>query len=348
MLVCTEMLESQDKRPALEELAHDLRGYVAATLHRELSLSRWQGIGIPMFLSQRYALQRGEVENRSCLFAIDNGPDVSTPGEIAKHIARLAEKFEGLTIYVASRMSSDQRARLIAAHVPFVVPGNQLYIPQLALDLREHYRARPKRESDQLSPVAQVLLFYGILFADRLTMSSTNRTPSSLATALHYSAMSVGRAFDELVDVDLASVSKRGRTKRIHFAADGRGLIEAARPRLRKPAKSSKYIRGRLIVPPMKVAGESALSNTTSMSPPPLPVYAMHANDWSTLSAAHELVIVDPLDRAEAVIEFWHYRPEVLTDYDVVDPLSLYAQFWDDPNERIAMTADEVLEHVSW
>lgn len=326
-----------------------LRAYLAATLHREVHLRRWDGARhLPVFLSRRYGYYAGTIDEQRCLFAIDLATVESTPAEIEKHVVLIAREFDGLVVYAAERLNTNRRARLIANGIPFAVPGNQLYVPELAVDLREHFRARPRRSPDQLSPVAQAVLFYSILFDHELRSDGANRTPSRLAKSLHYSAMSVGRAFEELASADLANVKINGRTKQIHFVSDARALIDQSRPLLRKPARAQKYAQGRLIVPPMKLAGETALSNITGLSPPRLPVYAMHNDDWSAVSATNDLAIVDDPDQADSVIEFWYYRPDALSEYATVDPLSLYAQFWDDPNERIARAAEEALEHVAW
>ena len=39
-------------------------------------------------------------------------------------------------------MASYERKRLIEQKVPSIVPGNQLYLPDLGLDLREYFRRR--------------------------------------------------------------------------------------------------------------------------------------------------------------------------------------------------------------
>ena len=343
------MLETPRKSAVGNDFAAQLQNYLAATLHRKVHLRLWDGAcSLPTFLSRRYGYYAGTIDEQMCLFAVDLATADATPAEVEKHIALIANEFDGLVVYAAELLSANRRARLIANAVPFAVPGNQLYIPELAVDLREHYRARPKRSPDQLSPVAQAVLFYSILFDNDLQRDGANRTPSRLARSLHYSAMSVGRAFEELASADLANVKKHGRTKQIHFAQDARALIDQSRPLLRKPARAQKYTQGRLIAPPMKLAGETALSSLTGLSPARLPVYAMHSSEWRAVAADNDLTIVDDSDQADSVIEFWHYRPDVLSDYVTVDPLSLYAQFWDDRNERIAKAAEEALEHVPW
>jgi len=337
------MLVTSLKPNNRNDFAETLRGYVAATLHRPVDLAGWDGASsLPSFLSQRYDFYTALIGHQPCLFAADRGTVGATPGEVAKHIARIENAFDGVVIYAAPHVSADRRSRLLASGVAFIVPGNQLYVPSLALDLRDNFHARPKRRLDQLSPVAQAVLFYGILNTHEFLIDEAGRAPSRLAKAIDYSAMSVGRAFDELARADLANVKKRGRSKAIVFADDGRALIEVARPLLRNPVRIRKFIQGDPIVPPMKLAGESALGNITGLSPPPIPEFAVHSDEWLSLVANHDVVVVGDAEQADAVVELWYYRPDVLSEYVTVDPLSLYAEYWDDPNERIAK------DHVSW
>lgn len=343
------MLDKPTDAAKCRDLAGRLRTYLAGTLHCDVRLERWDGAGrLPAFLSRRYGYYTGTFKALQCLFAIDLSADEATPAELGKHIASIAREFKGPIVYAAAHLNATRRSRLVAAGIPFAVPGNQLYLPQLAVDLREHFRIRPPRNAEQLSPIAQALLFYGILFKNEPRVDRSNRNPTRLAEGLGYSAMSVGRAFDELAAAGLATVEKRGRSKTINFDPDGRSIIDRARTLLRNPVRSRKYVQSPLKIPPMKIAGETALANLTGLSPPRLPTYAIHADDWADISSASDVVNVADPQEAGCVLELWYYDPEVLSDYATVDPLSLYAQLWDDPNERIAEAAGEALEHVSW
>jgi hypothetical protein len=168
-----------------------------------------------------------------------------------------------------------------------------------------------------------------------------------MAKALGYSAMSIGRAYDELAALGLATVLSRGRQKVLSLDQEPRQLLEESRQVLRSPVQSMRFARFEAQIPPMKIAGETALSHITGLSPPELPVYAIEGDDWKALSAGN-IEELGTRDQADASIEVWHYRPELLSEYATVDPLSLYAQFQDHPNERIAKAAEEALEHVPW
>lgn len=349
MLVCKMMLENSPKSSISNVFAAELRDYIATTLHRPIELAEWSGAtGLASFLSKRYVFLAALIGQQPCLFALDRGTTDATPAEIAKHIAGIENAFDGVVIYATRHLSADRRARLVGSGVPFVVPGNQLYIPPLALDLRENFHARPRRGREQLSPAAQVVLFYGVLFPHELNAGSSRRTPTHLASAVGYSAMSVGRAFEELASVELATIRKRGRSKELQLEQNGRALIERARPMLRNPVRTRKLIRGAPVSPPMKLAGESALGNVTGLSPPPVHQWAMHAEEWPLIKRIHDFKVVNDTDQAHLVVELWYYRPDVLSTDITVDPLSLYAQHWDNPNERVAMAAEEVLGHVPW
>ena len=330
------------------ELARQLRAYLETTLHSDVRLDEWDGSKrLPDFLSRRYRCYQGVVARQSCLFAFDRQAENDTPGQISKHILQMRREFSGIVVYATQSMSSTRRSRLIAAGVAFVALNNQLYIPELAIDLREVFRAPRNRGFEHLSPVAQAIFFYSILHLNYLEAHATQRTPSRLAKILRYSAMSVGRGFDELTEFGLATIDVRGRQKFLTLSEDPRQLIERSRERLRSPVQSAKFAVSRLLIPPMKIAGESALSNLTGLSPPELPVYAVHGDDWS-LVQEKGVQEVKNREQADAKIELWHYRPDALSEYATVDPLSLYAQFWNDPNERIAKAAREALDHVAW
>jgi hypothetical protein len=331
-----------------KDFAVQLRDYIAHVLHCDLNLSKWDGVErLPNFIARRYSLLAGSVTGKPCLFAIDLRDGDDTPAQIAKHIAVVEREFPGVVIYATNQLTANRRAWFIGAGVSFAVPGNQLYVPDFALDLRERFRRAKRRGIEHLSPVAQATFFYFILFRRELEADSKMRTPSRFAQLLGYSAMSVGRAYDELAQFGIATIVNRGRQRFLSLEKDPRQLLEESRQLLRSPIQSERFARCRLIVPPMKIAGETALANITGLAPPAMPAYAVHSDEWKRLLEKNVEEVSDR-DQADAIVEIWHYRPEVLSEYVTVDPLSLYAQFWDHQDERVAQAADDALDHVPW
>lgn len=322
-----------------------LRTYLADTLHLAVALEAWGGgTSLPIFIGKRYRFYHITLARRPCLIMAASAAVDISPAEISKHVALVTATYEGVVIYAAETMSATTRSRLIAQGVAFIVPGNQLYIPQLAMDLREHFRAPAKKRGEHLSPAAQLVMFHHILFGD-----DTPLTPTLLAEPLEFAAMSIGRAFDQLVQFNLARVEWRGRQKVLHFAANRRMLIDMGRTLLRTPVRGGVHgVRFKGERPVMLRAGETALADLTDLAPPERPTYAILATGWQEFFRKHDIVDVSDIDATDALIETWRYDPRTLSRGETVDPLSLHAQFWDHADERVAQAAVDVLERVQW
>ena len=129
------MLDKVPQPDDAADFAEQLRAYIQVTLHQPVRFTHWLGAtGLPVFLSHRYDFVTGSISRQPCLFAVDRGTINVTPTEVSKHLVHIERVFDGIVIYAAQQLSADRRARLIANNVSFVIPGNQLYIPQLALD----------------------------------------------------------------------------------------------------------------------------------------------------------------------------------------------------------------------
>ena len=323
-------------------VAAALQRYLEGTLHEPARVAALEvAPSLPSFLSRMYSLHEGHIAGRRCIF-LATADNTATPSDIAKHVALVRPAVDAIVVFVAPWLSAHNRSRLIGQRVPFVVPGKQLYIPDLAMDLRERFRTPKPRRAAGLSPAAQAVLFHRLLRLDE-----TATTPSLVAAQLRYSAMSIGRAFDDLVGAGLAQTERHGRERHILFQAEGRHLFDAAHDLLRSPVRTEKFISDVHAAPPLKHAGESALAELTDLSPPPLPAFAVGANDWRIIAQTHEFVEIDR-DQASHMVETWSYDPAALSTAHTVDPLSLYVQFHDHRDERVSMAAERLLDGILW
>lgn len=336
------MVLESDYQPLGDAFVEALERYLGETLHDRVRVRGIdKALGVPTFLERTYTFFKARIAGRQCLL-IAARENAATPADIAKHVSLVRSAVDAVVVFAAPSLSAHNRARLIDQGVAFVVPGNQLYIPDLAMDLREYFRAPKPRGVEGLSPAAQAVFFHYMLRPDQFAT-----TPSAIAERLHYSPMSVGRAFDDLVAVGLAKTEKRGKERHIKFELDRRDLIETARPLLRSPVRSFKHIRDHRPVPNLKLAGESALAKLTDLTPPRTETFAVAASDWKAIAETLGLIEVDEFE-ASFTVETWSYDPDGLCDGPAVDPLSLYAQFRDHRDERISMAAERLLENVSW
>lgn len=325
----------------VKEFIETLERYLVGTLHEKIRIKEFDcPPTIPIFLRSMYNLYETWIAGIRCIImAGKNG--IATPAQVAKHVDLMHSLAGAIIIFAAPSLSGYNRSRLIAQRVAFVVPGNQLYIPELAADLREYFRAMKEKAADSLSPAAQAVLFHYILRIDEHAVTS-----SAIARNLRYSAMSIGRAFDDLITCGLAHVKKYGKERRICFNPNRRILFEKSLLFLRSPVRSTKYIQNGF-AHSLKLAGESALSQLTDISPPQRKVFAVVASQWRARSQEDNLLEVKETI-ADFSVETWSYDPEGLSLASTVDPLSLYVHFRDHRDERLAIAAESLLEGIMW
>ena len=335
------MLVQQQITPESDRNRERLEGYLTNVLQRGICLRDWAEYEkLPVFLAHLYGFFETRIGQTPLLFmyAREGG---HTPAEVMKHLGRAMEAFDGMVVYAADRLTAGFRARLIAAGAAFAIPGNQLFIPQLATDLRERFRGAKPGKPEKLSPSAQLVLLFHLLKREK----EGQLTPTDLMDRFHYSIMTVSRAFDELAAAELARIEKRGRKKFLSFSAEGRMLIDKAKPLLISPERQVVSVRWMGETPDLPLAGLHALARRSGLSPPSAPpVYAVTKRQMHKLLTAG---IADPTEldyESDGALGIWRYDPRILSRGNVVDPLSLFAQFRDDPDERLSMAADQLLE----
>lgn len=317
--------------------------YVETVLQAPLVISGLMGGSkLPAFLTQRYVLVEGEILGRPCILMLGVDIQDDTPATIAKHrdlVRRQAP--ERAVILVTERLSNHNRHRLIAQHVPFIVPGNQLFAPELAVDLREHFLSERDAPDDGLAPTAQLIVLAALM--DRIAPETT---ATELASQLHYSAMSMGRAITELEAFDLARTEAAGRYRHVLFTLPREALWERARPHLRSPVRKRRRVRR----PPhdldLPLAGETALAERTDLSAPRVETRAVAASAWKAIATRYDLDHPPRWDEAVIELETWTYDPLLLGDAGLVDVLSLWLSLPDGADDRVAAAKDALLRQA--
>jgi DNA-binding MarR family transcriptional regulator len=234
------------------------------------------------------------------------------------------------------------RKRLIEQKVPFIVPGNQMYLPMLAIDLREHFR-RIRKEAPTFSPSTQVVVLHATLRDAGQVL-----IPSEMASLLGYSAMTMTRAFDELETARLAEVTVRGRERCLRFNGDRREIWENAQPFLRNPVSKRLFIRRIDGAEGANRAGLTALAHYSMLAPPAYTTYALSRKEWKTLRQQHKIIEVPAQDPDASEIEVWWYSPARFAEHGMVDRLSLYLSLRADHDERTETALEEMMEKFKW
>jgi DNA-binding MarR family transcriptional regulator len=325
--------------PEIQELDR----YLHDTLGLVLKATPWNGVGhLPPVLRERYKFAKAELLSLPILLMIDRGAEEQAPVAVRKHMEMLKTKQEAELVYVRGQVTTYNRKRLIEQKVPFIVPGNQMYLPMLAIDLREHFR-RIRKETPAISPSTQVVILHALLRAPEKEM-----IPAEMAALLGYSAMTMTRAFDELEAANLAEINVRGRERCLKFVGDRKELWEKAHSLLRSPVNKRLFIRHVEGVDGFVRAGLTALEHYTMLAAPAYPTYALSREEWKALQKRHKIVEVPAQDPDALEIEVWWYPPNLFAVDGFVDRLSLLLSLKADHDERTEAALEEMMEKFEW
>jgi len=297
---------------------------------------------LPPYLRQRYNLYHTSILNNDCLLLLDKEMENPTPAVIRKHMNAVSERENTEAIYVCSSIDSYNRKRLIKQRVSFIVPGNQMFLPFMGIDLREHMK-NIRISKETLSPSAQLLLLS--LLLGKL---KNGITPGEAAKLLGYSSMTMTRAFDELEESRIGTYSSKGKHRLLIIEEDPKDIWKTALPLLGSPQKRTISINPIEAVLGYKKSGESALSYYTMITEPKNPVYAVSENEFKVLKNDDKFKVVPYTERESVIIEIWKSPPGLLSETDVVDPLSLYLSMKDIEDERIESSLVELLDKTGW
>ena len=169
--------------------------------------------------------------------------------------------------------------------------------------------------------------------------------------------MSVGRAFEELHANGIAEIEAMGRSKQLVFSADHAELFERARPLLQSPVESSHCFQapplskgsyGTNLPKAFPLGGEMALSEHSMLNPPQNLHFAVGPANWKTLRTGEFGPAVEHEEEANFRVDVWRYEPDIVKGENKADSLSLYMQFQDHADERIAGAAADLMARLPW
>ncbi|MBB1629662.1 hypothetical protein [Cupriavidus sp. UME77] len=300
---------------------------------------------LPYFLRDAFEFSELELLGQHIVLATARSEQRPSLSDVHTWIDKVRAIAEQPVIYVTEALASYERRRLIEYKVPFIVPGNQLYLPDLGLDLREYFRQRAPAAEAALSPSAQAMLIAALLRQPW----EAEWLPSTAGSALGYTPMTLSRAVKELTAAGLATVHAVGRTRWLRMDPSPQQLWERAKAVLRTPVKRTVWVlaQGYLDARPSRLAGLSALARYSMLAEPKWPVYAVGGAEWKAAMDAGVRELPEPIAGAQEW-QLWSYSPALAPDAATVDPLSLLLSLQDSGDDRVQIALDELKERFPW
>lgn len=224
------------------------------------------------------------------------------------------------------------RRNLLNKKINFVVPGQQIYFPELYISLKESdsiKRIKPK----QLSLPAQVLLLYHLQ-----KRSLTDSPLSEIAKLIGYSNKTISLVVQELQNLGIAKLIPRtNRTKTLSFYRSGADLWNQIEKYLQNPIAQHGYT-DRDLTPLKPILCGIAVEYRN------IPGYS-YIEFGITLKEARVAKLKVYATRKEHSLHLWRYDPRILADSGYADILSTILAY--DRFHRSSITA-RLLPHVKW
>jgi hypothetical protein len=327
----------------------EIQNYFESVFGALPEFKRWtKSKELPFYLLDEYTFDTVTLYGREILVLLAHEP-FENAAKIRKHIDVLKKTVDHPILYATGALKSFERKRLIESGVEFVVPGNQLFAPQLGLDLREFFRSRPL-EKNAMSPASQALLIAAILrgWGEDYLFRGVD-----LADLDQYSKMTTSRAMKEFQSFGLIEPTVNEKSPRWRFVAPPKIIWEKALPVMQSPVKRVVFSDWAPLVE--RAAGLSALSKASLLDEPPIPVIAFTKEGWDLELRRSGRKEVGRFENAFFEIEIWsysldHIRGEtcVPVSSESVDPLSLFLSLRDCADHRVQISLNEMMEKIEW
>lgn len=332
----------------MTDLIEKTKKYLGETLGMDISFFPWKDQKkLPLFLVNAYIFFETSFLNNPCLIMIPKNDVEVTPHMIQKNWKQIIEKWNGPCVYISDTISSYNRKRLIQHYIPFIIPNNQIYLPDFGFDLREHFKQH-RIHKEIFSPATQT-----VIISTLLKEKNERLIPSELAATLGYSSMTMTRAFNELETAGIGKLIKKGKERWWIFEGTKKDLWEQTNDMLRSPIRSREFMKflpgSKMMYIPLDIplAGISALAKTTMINSPRLRIYAISVEEYRQTNIPKGFQH-SPADEADLELEIWNYNPILFSHDGKVDPFSLYLSLRETTDERIETALEELMENIQW
>jgi hypothetical protein len=319
-----------------------LQKYIHEILGIDIKIQSFPGkklAALPVYIRDIYTIKAMRLYERKIILLIQNEDEFRTADQYRKHIRQIGQTFDLPVVLVLDPIEAYNRKRLIEKQIAFIIPGKQIFLPQLMIDLKEFgYTAKSRKE--KIQPAAQCLLLYHLLKENVEEMNL-----KLISKKLNYTQMTITRAVNDLAERAICRIEGR-KDKKIIFDTDKRMIWEKALPFLQNPVKRKFYIEDNLENSLLYKAGISALAFYTNIAGDAVDCYAIAKNDFMYLNKHRQIHITNNIE-GRYCIEIWKYAPAILAENRIVDSLSLYLTLKDENDERVE-TEIEKMVSILW
>ena len=278
-------------------------------------------IDLPAFLTSNFSIGLYRIFEHEFVFIKYLFEEDFSIVDYSKRKKQIEDYFNIPCVLVFSKLNTNQKKGLIRNNYMFVLENKQIYMPIIGIILKN---VKTDDIENKFTPIIQLCSIYIYNKIEEV------HTIDSITKSLNINNMAASRSLKFLTKLDLLTVKKINRinyykvkvTKRYYFNTLCNYLINP----IKKLCKVPKNLYH------MKLSGYSALSRNTCVLDNPYNTYAT----------------VDEYKNDDTLVEFdliqvWKYDPNLLSNNDCIDFISLYAIFKNQNNDE---RTEEMLEKL--
>jgi len=327
----------------VDQLAQDVEQYLTEVIGQNIKLEQLNSGKLPYYLTRQYAFFQLSVGNFYLPAVILLEEEKFKPAQFLKHMRQAPVSDPEEICVIAHSLPAYVRKRMIEAGISFVIPGVQMYLPRLGMELRRRLSKKKSIVFQRFKPASQVVLIYWLLGKMKEPAS-----PLSLSRQLKYSTMTMSRVLSELAATNIGQVERNGRERLLVFNKERRNVWQESLPMMRNPVLYRKRIKiEHLQKVDLLPAGLSALADRSILNVPEVPEYAISSDIWKMLEQKG-IEIIPMEEPGTCMLQIWCYDPFLLKTEGMVDPFSLYLSLQNAMDERIEMALEEMLKQIEW
>ena len=233
--------------------------------------------GLPMNVSSNFSFYEGHVLGQHVLFAYIEDGDSVPPGQMKKLLDIICRQAKLVVILITPCISSYNKIRLVAQKVNFVIPGKQMFLPSLLLEIKPD-RTVGSDLKENIPPFAQCLLLHHLQIG-----SIVGTNGYGLSDKFGVSYATVNKSLRWLASKDLIEL-EGVKTKTVQIELSNRELWDKALPMLVSPIEQLYYTDA--IIEGQMISGVNALASYTMLNEESRQCCAVSKKDFKALKVA--------------------------------------------------------------
>jgi hypothetical protein len=326
-----------------------LKEYIQQILGEQLVLNQLKEEvlnKLPFIFKNNYTFYQTELFNRELILVEFNKKDVLNATQLRKQLVSIEKAIDKRVIIIIDDITAINRKRLIDQKISFIIPGKQMYLTELLIDIQDFNKAKEFQKEFLMLPSAQLIVLYHILHREE---DLNQFTFKELAKKFQYTPMGITKAIDNLKKLAIVKVEGT-KEKNIIFEKDIQKLWKNCEQLVVNPILKTVYVDEK----PMGLlkSNTTALEEYSDMNPSALEYFAIDKKQFYKLEKSNQLVNLNN-ESGNYALEVWKYNPVLIangiTKKNNVDPLSLYLSLKDGfIDERTDMALDQIIEKYIW